>query len=471
MAEGITLKRIIDMDEATELSSSDYALVDSATGGPKKFALGDELYHLKEDLQDIQAEIEGGGTGMSQEFKTALHNIFEKVAFIDGDGQDYLDALDSAMWPPKPATGITLNESALSFGTLNATQQLTATVTPSDSSDRVVWSSSNTSVATVSNTGLVTSVAYGSATITATAGSVSATCSVTIAQATLTSISAVYTQSGTVYDTDSLDSLKNDLVVTATWSDSSTSTVASTDYALSGTLTAGTSTITVTYGSKTTTFNVTVSKSMCIAYSFGDIPWTSGKIDDTGTLVSDTSRSTWDEFIDANYRTGFAIIDSAGTKANNVYLSEFDANKAFLANQSGSIAASEQNTNAKYVKLSVATSLVAKAYSFLKMEQTSESSALVYSDTYLDSSGNAITQTGTACTDFIDVSAYTNPVFVLQSYSGGIVLCFYDSSKTFISRKAAGSGSTSGTIPSNAKYFRISCTVGTGRSQLSSFLI
>lgn len=50
MAEGITLKRIIDMDEAAELSSSDYALVDSATGGPKKFALGNELSSLKEDL-------------------------------------------------------------------------------------------------------------------------------------------------------------------------------------------------------------------------------------------------------------------------------------------------------------------------------------------------------------------------------------------------------------------------------------
>lgn len=54
MAEGITLKRIIDMDEAAELSSSDYALVDSATGGPKKFALGNELSSLKEDLSAIK---------------------------------------------------------------------------------------------------------------------------------------------------------------------------------------------------------------------------------------------------------------------------------------------------------------------------------------------------------------------------------------------------------------------------------
>lgn len=71
-------------------------------------------------------------------------------------------------------------------------------------------------------------------------------------------ISAVYTQSGTVYDVDSLDSLKSDLVVTAHWDNETTSTVASADYTLSGTLEVGTSTITVTYMGKTTTFDVTV---------------------------------------------------------------------------------------------------------------------------------------------------------------------------------------------------------------------
>lgn len=74
--------------------------------------------------------------------------------------------------------------------------------------------------------------------------------------ADLVSISAVYTQSGTVYDTDTLDSLKADLVVTAHMSDQTTRTV--TEYTLSGTLTEGTSTVTVAYGGKTTTFSVTV---------------------------------------------------------------------------------------------------------------------------------------------------------------------------------------------------------------------
>ena len=79
-------------------------------------------------------------------------------------------------------------------------------------------------------------------------------------QPVLSSISASYTQSGVVYNTDTLDSLKTDLVVTAVYSDSSTQTVPAADYTLSGTLTAGTSTITVAYGGKTTTFDVTVTE-------------------------------------------------------------------------------------------------------------------------------------------------------------------------------------------------------------------
>lgn len=69
-------------------------------------------------------------------------------------------------------------------------------------------------------------------------------------------ITAAYTQSGTVYDTDSIDSLKADLVVTAFYQGGGSKVV--TDYTLSGTLTEGTSTITVSYGGKTATFDVLV---------------------------------------------------------------------------------------------------------------------------------------------------------------------------------------------------------------------
>ena len=76
--------------------------------------------------------------------------------------------------------------------------------------------------------------------------------------ASLSSISCVYTQSGTVYSTDSLDSLKADLVVTAHYSDGTSDTVLSSAYILSGSLDSATSTITVSYDGKTTTFTVNV---------------------------------------------------------------------------------------------------------------------------------------------------------------------------------------------------------------------
>lgn len=80
-------------------------------------------------------------------------------------------------------TGITLNMSSLSL-TEGDTYTLSATVFPSNATDKsVIWSSSNSSVATVSSTGKVTAINAGTATITATANDssgVKATCSVTV---------------------------------------------------------------------------------------------------------------------------------------------------------------------------------------------------------------------------------------------------------------------------------------------------
>ena len=77
---------------------------------------------------------------------------------------------------------------------------------------------------------------------------------------TLKSISATFNQGSTaVYTSTSLNELKSMLTVTATYSDNSTRTI--TDYELSGVLTVGASTITVTRGGLTATFDVIVSES------------------------------------------------------------------------------------------------------------------------------------------------------------------------------------------------------------------
>lgn len=86
------------------------------------------------------------------------------------------------------------------------------------------------------------------------------------------SISAVFTQGeAVIYDTDSLDDLKQYLVVTATMTDSTTQTV--TTYTLSGTLSVGTSTITVSYGGKTDTFTVTVTEASLLPSEYQQVEW------------------------------------------------------------------------------------------------------------------------------------------------------------------------------------------------------
>lgn len=90
----------------------------------------------------------------------------------------YVDAQMLEIGTKVPCTGIVLSADTLSF-TATDTQTLTATVQPSNTTDVVTWSVSPTGVVIVNN-GVVTPVANGSAVITATCGTQSATCNVTV---------------------------------------------------------------------------------------------------------------------------------------------------------------------------------------------------------------------------------------------------------------------------------------------------
>lgn len=78
----------------------------------------------------------------------------------------------------KPCTNITLNNSALTF-TDKTPQTLTATVTPTDTTDTITWSVNPTGICSVNN-GVVTPIAKGTCNITATCGTKSATCGVEV---------------------------------------------------------------------------------------------------------------------------------------------------------------------------------------------------------------------------------------------------------------------------------------------------
>ena len=81
---------------------------------------------------------------------------------------------------PVAVTGVTLNTSSLSLHK-GESETLTATVKPENAEDKTVtWSSSDITCISVDNTGKVTAIAIGKATVTAEAGQKSATCLITV---------------------------------------------------------------------------------------------------------------------------------------------------------------------------------------------------------------------------------------------------------------------------------------------------
>ena len=117
-------------------------------------------------------------------------NFWECTLYVpDGSESAYQEA---DQWrnffdcrPIKLATGITLDKTEISFSEIEESITLIATVVPSDVMDgSVTWTSSDPAVATVDNNGVVTSVSFGSATITAKTAdgtNLTATCTVTVA--------------------------------------------------------------------------------------------------------------------------------------------------------------------------------------------------------------------------------------------------------------------------------------------------
>ena len=172
-----------------------------------------------------------------------------------------------------PVTSVSLNKTSLAL-TEQETFQLSATVSPDNATDKTVtWSTANAAIATVSENGLVTAVAEGSATITAKAGDKTATCAVTVSKkvipvtsVTLNKTSLTLTEqetfqlSATVSPDDATDK-------TVTWSSSNTAIATVSQDGLVSAIAVGSTTITATAGEKKATCTVTVSRKVVPATS------------------------------------------------------------------------------------------------------------------------------------------------------------------------------------------------------------
>ena len=137
------------------------------------------------ELAKFQCKVDDGATGSLEVGLTNLEFGSCQTFEYHTDRFSVVKTPVTITAAPKPATGISLNKTAATIYTGN-TETLIATVEPTDTTDTVVWTSSKESVATVDNTGKVTAVAHGTATITAKAGDKTATCTVTVENAPCT---------------------------------------------------------------------------------------------------------------------------------------------------------------------------------------------------------------------------------------------------------------------------------------------
>ena len=283
--------------------------------------------------------------------------------------------------------------------------------------------------------------------------------------ANLSSISAVYTQSGDVYASTPLDDLKADLVVTAHYSDETSEPV--TNYLLSGTLAEGTRTITVTYGGKTTTFNVTVIAVQLpynLNFKFNDIVLSDGYIDDNGAVVSAELNNYYDEFIPA---VGFWLVSSSGSTYKNntgLYyrLAEYDSNKDFISRkaQTNTTPVVKAGNNTEYIKMGFNNSnrVFENSDRFVACNILDTSICTIPNST-IDANGDVQTAEATSVSDFLPV----NEGFIMLMFTGvgdSALVVLYDENKQLINRGACTARNTNYAfeVTSQAKYVRFRCT-------------
>ena len=174
---------------------------------------------------------------------------------------------------PVAVTGVSVSPTSLEL-IAGSSSQLTATVSPSDATNKgVSWSSSNSSKVTVDSEGNVHAVAAGSATITVTTddGGYTASCNVTVSNPT------TYYPEGTFSGTATV--LGNDWKITIAFGNQSNGLVA---IRLANTDAEATS---VSYNSSTNKFTITTTGSYS-TYTFGDVTGTYDYANDRLTGVS-----------------------------------------------------------------------------------------------------------------------------------------------------------------------------------------
>lgn len=159
-------------------------LIDTSIDGRVAITASDSTtenpMHIDGEIFTVNFTVKEGAVGNTV-IKLSADEMYDGT--IDINPITY-DEASATLTIVNPCTGITLDKDTLTIAR-GETATLTATVEPADTTDKVVWSSKDDSIATVEN-GVVTAVGLGETTITATCGKQTATCKVIVNKAFLT---------------------------------------------------------------------------------------------------------------------------------------------------------------------------------------------------------------------------------------------------------------------------------------------
>ena len=226
---------------------------------------------------------------------------------------------------PITVTGVSLNKSSLNFIGTGSSQTLTATVSPSNATNKTLtWSSSNTSVATVSN-GMVKAVGFGTATITAKSNNgKTAAVKVTVEQVALSSIAVATMPSKTYYYAGETLNTAG-LTLKATYNNGSTKTITE-GFTCSPTklnTVNHSQPITVSYGGKTATFTVNVNEFYVKSIEIASAPtktayFVGDTLDTTGLKIKVFYNSGASKVFDTGFTCTPTTLNTAGTQTITV---------------------------------------------------------------------------------------------------------------------------------------------------------
>ena len=273
--------------------------------------------------------------------------------------------------PPLSSIAVTPANPSIPVG---ITQQFTATGTYSDGTSRditaqVIWSSSNTSIATVNSSGLATAVAAGTGTtITATSGKISGSTTLTVNSATLSSIAVTppdpnipagvpqqFTATGTYSD-----GMSYAITAQVAWSSSDILVATVNISGLAMAVAAGSAAITATSGSISGSTSLTVNSATLSSISITP-PTPSIQSIPAGVTQQFTATGTYSDGISYNItsqatwsasNTSVATVNSSGLAAGVA------AGSATITAASGSISGSTTLTATAATLSSIAVTML-----------------------------------------------------------------------------------------------------------------